>query len=153
MKVYLAGPIRGLSYGETTEWREIARTRLNESGYTCFSPMRGKEYLKSMGPLLGDGGRGSFEEFPMSSEKGIFRRDIFDVSQCDVVLANLEGAGAISIGTCMEIQRAYDLGKYVLTVMEEGNPNDHPFVRQASSLVVPYFDYALEVMAVLNMES
>ena len=119
-------------------------------GHSAMSPMRGKDYLKDKGALLGDRGSGSFEEFPMSSEKGLFRRDIFDVSMADAVLANLQGVTQLSIGTVMEIQRAYDLDKYVITVMEEGSVHDHPFVRQASSLFVPTLEYALEVLKVVG---
>lgn len=150
MNVYLAGPIRGLTYQESTDWREFARLRLNAMGHTSMSPMRGKEYLKDKGVLLGSDGQGSFEEFPMSTEKGLFRRDIFDVSMSDCVLANLQGATELSIGTVMEIQRGYDLDKYVITVMEAGSIHDHPFVRQASSIFVPTLEYALEVLKVVG---
>lgn len=150
MKIYLAGPIRGLTYEDCTEWREYAAQRLNELGHTTMSPMRGKEYLKSKGLLLGDNGRGSFEEFPMSSMKGIFGRDIFDVKMSDVLLANFAGATHLSIGTCMEVQRGYDLDKYVLTVLEPGSVHDHPFIHQASSLVVTTLDMAIDVLTVLG---
>lgn len=149
--VYLAGPIRGLTYGECTDWREYATMRLNDIGLVGVSPMRGKDYLKDKGPLLGDRGSGAFEEFPMSSEQGIFGRDLFDTGiGCDIILANFEGATSLSIGTAMEIQHGYDNKKYVLTVLESGALHDHPFIRRASSLVVPTLEYALEVLYVLT---
>lgn len=86
----------------------------------------------------------------MSSTKGLFGRDIFDVRQCDVLLANFEGASKLSIGTCMEIQRGFDLGKYVLTVLEPGSLHDHPFIHGASSLVVDSLETAIDVLAVLG---
>lgn len=152
MNCYLVGPIRGLTYADATDWRDFAIQQLTPMGYHCYSPMRGKAYLKDKGPLLGDNNTGAFEQFPMSSAKGIFRRDILDVTRSDVTLANLVGAEAVSIGSVMEIMRAYDHEKYVLTVMEEGNIHNHPFVVEASSLVVPTLEYALEVMQVLIME-
>ena len=150
LKVYLAGPIRGLTFDEAVDWRRYAASWLADLGHVSVSPMRGKDYLKDRGRLLGDRGSGSFEEFPMSSEQGIYGRDIFDVSRCDVLLANLEGATKLSIGTVMEIQAARDRGKYVLVVLEDGSTHDHPFVRRAASLVVPNLDLALEVLAVLG---
>lgn len=156
MKIYLAGPIRGLTYEETTDWREDLRNELTpEDGFELLSPMRGKEYLKGIGPLVGqgaDGGRsanGAYEAFPMSTSQGLFRRDIYDVAHCDAVLAYLAGAQAVSIGTVMEIQRAYDLGKYIVTVCEDGNIHDHAFVRQASSIFVPTLAYACHVLKVI----
>ena len=115
--------------------------------------MRGKDYLKSYGRLFGgENNDGSYSEFPMSSAQGLFRRDIFDVQHCDVLLANFEGATALSIGTCMEIQRAYDLGKYVITVVAKGTIHDHAFIRQASSVCVESLEEALLIMGVLGSE-
>lgn len=151
LSAYLVGPIRGLTYGEATDWRQYVIDNL--SNYRCYSPMRGKDYLKGIGALVGDNMTGAFEAFPMSSTKGIYGRDRWDVSRADVLLCNLAGATDVSIGSCMEIQRGYDLDKYVLTVLEPGNIHNHPFVTEASSLVVPTLEYALEVMRVLAMES
>ena len=150
MRIYLAGPIRGLTFEDATDWREHAADQLRVLGHIGVSPMRGKEYLKGRGLLLGDRGSGSFEEFPMSSEKGIYGRDIFDLTKCDVILANLAGATQLSIGTCMEIQAGRDRGKYVLVVLEDGSTHDHPFIRQAASLVVNDLDTAIDVLAVLG---
>lgn len=150
MNVYLAGPIRGLTYEGATNWREDTTTWLRYKGFVPVSPMRGKDYLRGRGPLLGDTGSGAYEEFPMSSQRGIWGRDMFDVAQCDVLLANLAGATELSIGTVMEIQRAHDLGKYVLVVLESGSLHDHPFVREAASLVVDSLPEALEILEVLG---
>lgn len=148
MKVYLAGPIDGLTHDETVGWRFDVSNRLEDLGYTCFSPMRGKGYLKDAGVLYG-----SYDAFPMSTAQGLFRRDCWDVSQADVVLANLDDAKKVSIGSCMEIMRAYDLGKYIVTVMKPGDLHDHPFIRQASSVVVHNLDDAMHILAVLAASS
>lgn len=145
MRVYLAGPIRGLTYEQATEWRVDAEQNLTSLGHTSATPMRGKEALKTRGKITN-----SYEEFPMSSEAGIYGRDIFDIASCDVLLANLLNTKEVSIGTAMEIQAARDRGKYVLVVMEDDNPHNHPFVRRAASLVVKDMDMALDVLAVLG---
>ncbi len=164
MYVYLAGPITGLTFGGATEWREAFVDRLYDMGHIGVSPMRGKDYLRevykdevlSKAPITGfDTAEHaklatlqlSYEQFPMSSAQGIVGRDRFDVAQCEVTLANFLGATAISIGTCMEVQRAADKERFVLLVMEpEGNPNDHPFVRRQASCVVEDLDTALMVL-------
>jgi len=107
--------------------------------------MRGKEHLASKGKILS-----AYEDFPMSSSKGIYGRDCFDTRECEVVVARLLEAKEASIGTCMEIQRAHDYGRYVLTIMEKKNLHRHPFVEQASALVVETDEEALEVLEVLG---
>lgn len=151
MRIYLAGPIRGLTYGEATDWREYAAARLEDAGHTTMSPMRGKEYLKAYGPLNGgENGDGSYPAFPLSTAQGLFRRDIFDVMMCDAVLANLEQATNVSIGTAMEIQRGYDLGKYVVSVVTPNTTHDHAFIAQASSLTVPKLEDAIAYLCVVG---
>ena len=150
MLIYLAGPIRGLTYDEATDWRAKATNVLRGYGHRTISPMRGKEHLKDFGPLWGDAKSGTFEEFPMSSAEGVWGRDIFDVARCDALLANLEGATDMSIGTVMELQRAYDCGKYSVVVLDRYGRFDHAFVRGAASLVVRDLETALQVLVVLG---
>jgi len=46
MKVYLAGPITGLSYEKAVDWRRYAQIVLLEEGdIVAVSPMRSKDYL------------------------------------------------------------------------------------------------------------
>jgi nucleoside 2-deoxyribosyltransferase len=151
MRIYLAGPIRGKTFDEAVEWRDDAAAKLAAMGHVTMSPMRGKDYLRDFGPLNGgENTDGSYPAFPLSSGHGLFMRDTFDVQMADCVLANFEGATQLSIGTCMEIQRAYDLGKYVVTVVEPGSIHDHAFIQQASSLVVPTLEAALEYIRVVG---
>lgn len=146
MRVYLAGPITGLSYGEAVDWREEWAAWLTKLGHTPVTPMRGKAYLSRMRKLRPEG----YEEFITSSAKGIYSRDCFDVAQCDVLLARFLGAEEVSIGTVMEIQRAHDYGKYILAIMEKDNPHRHAFVEQACSLVTETDEEALDILAVLG---
>lgn len=150
MRIYLAGPIKGKTYTEAVGWREYAAAELGRMGHITMSPMRGKEELAKYGPLNGSESDGSYPEFPLSSGHGLFRRDIFDVSMCDAILANLGDATELSLGTAMEIQRGYDLNKYVLTVLNKGSIHDHAFIHQASSLVVPTLADALKYIEVVG---
>jgi hypothetical protein len=166
MRVYLAGAITGLTYNACTDWREQVTRELAQLGHIGVSPMRGKDYLRE---LYGDGVlakhpitgfanaiateealQTAWEQFPMSGEQGIFGRDTFDVRHCEVLLAVLVGLDRVSIGTCMEIQRGYDLDRYVLVVMEPGSLHDHPFVRRAASIIVPTLEQAMQVIAAMG---
>lgn len=146
MKIYLAGPIRGLSYHRATAWREEIRLALEDLGHRVADPMRGKEFLSEERVI-----RDAYEDNPLSSTEGIYGRDTFDITQCDVLLANLlHTDNRVSLGTVMEIQLGRDLGKYVLVILEKGNIHDHPFVRRAASLIVHDLEAAIHVLAVLG---
>jgi len=41
-KVYLAGPIKGLTYTGATDWRDEAKDALYDIGIAGYSPMRAK---------------------------------------------------------------------------------------------------------------
>jgi len=146
MRIYLAGPIAGQTYKGAVEWREEYAAQLHQLGHTAVSPMRGKEHLKRVRKFTTEG----YEQHPVSSQKGVYGRDCFDVRTCDVLFARLLGADQVSIGTCMEIQRAHDHGKYILVLMEPNNIHSHIFVKEACSLIVETDEEALEVLAVLG---
>jgi nucleoside 2-deoxyribosyltransferase len=144
LNLYLAGPITGCTYRGATGWRHKLAEEAQALGFNVYSPMRGKEDLKSVKRLRSHG-----YDSPMSTDKAIIRRDRFDVLRADVVLANLSGATIISVGTIFELAWAYDHGKYVIIVMENNNIHSHAFVEQSASAVVETLDDALTVLGVL----
>lgn len=126
-RVYLAGSIAGLDHEGATEWRQTVIDRI-DSRIECFSPMRGKEYLKAAGVLHG----GDYPENPLSTCKGIMGRDFNDTKRADALLVNLLNPPKVSIGTIFEIAWAYALQIPVILVIEkEGNPHDHVMVNEA----------------------
>jgi len=139
-KVYLAGPMYKLSYDEATAWREEVWQKLGGK-VKCLSPLRGKAFLKEEREL-----RGSYEKYPLSTDKGINFRDHWDVQRCDLVLANLAGATRVSIGTAMEVAWAHAYGKPVVLVMEEGSVHDHPMIRECSPFIVHSLDEAIKII-------
>jgi nucleoside 2-deoxyribosyltransferase len=125
-RLYLAGPIAGLTHYDATDWREYIMSRLDDR-IQCFSPMRGKEYLQGKGVLHG----GDYPEHPLSTQRGIMGRDYFDVKRADALLVNLLAPPRVSIGTIMELAWAYAMQKPVVLLMEnEGNPHDHLMVNE-----------------------
>ncbi len=146
-QVYLAGPITGLNYGGCTDWRQYATNSLAEATIKGLSPMRGKEYLAAIsGPLSGTG-----EEYKhlsvISLPRGIMTRDRYDATRCDVLLVNLLGAKAVSIGTVMEIAWAdYCRIPIVCAIEETGNVHEHMMIGEALGYRVPSLDEALHIV-------
>lgn len=121
-RVYLAGPINGTTFKESTEWRnEIAKT-LSLYNITPLSPMRGKKpYLKDETNI-----KDTYDEQMFSSKSCVNISDYHDVKSSEALLVNLLDAKKVSIGTVMEIAWAQEMRKPVVLVMEdEGNIHDH----------------------------
>lgn len=147
-KVYLAGPITGLTFGECTEWREYVKPRLAvaqglETGIVGWSPMRAKDYLLEAGKLSGRAE--AYDMYVLSTAKGITYRDSWDVATCDLVLVNLLGAEAVSIGTVLEIGMAWTQRKPTIVVMEEGNVHHHAMLDTMAGWITDDLDYAVEL--------
>ncbi len=141
--VYLAGPISGINYKQSTDWRQYVIENLHPS-IQGLSPLRQKEYLKNMGDL-----DGSYEEWPLSTQRGIYARDRFDCHRADVVLVNFLGSEIVSIGTCMEIAWAAQNNTPVVLIMEHDNIHEHPMIMEASPFIVRSLDEAIGLVHAL----
>lgn len=137
---YLAGPITGVSYGESVDWREWFIKNLPPE-IQGMSPMRGKAYLQMEREI-----KCSYPNEVMSCDRGIMTRDYNDCQRADVLVVNLLGATKVSIGTVMEIAWAYTERIPVILVIEPtGNPHDHSMIREAVGFRVSTLDEALTV--------
>jgi len=150
MKVYLAGPITGLSWGEATDWREKVKADLKEVGITCYSPLRAKTYLSHL-----DGQNGhiadsySKEISPLSTPKGIITRDRWDATRCDVLFVNFLGAKKVSIGTVLEIAWADNSGKPIVVVMEPDNIHQHSMLNECAGYIVDSIEVGIHIVKAL----
>lgn len=145
-KVYLSGPISGLTYEDCTDWREYASKWLAEFGIEGLSPMRGKEYLKGQGRIE-DGSAAVLSNF-MSQDAAIVTRDRWDTTRADFMLCNLLGAERVSVGTIVELGWADMARVPVVLVMEPtGNIHEHPFVRQLSGYRADTLEAGLDLVA------
>jgi len=146
--IYLAGPITGLTHDEARYgWREEFAKIIEGMGLdhiSCWSPMRGKGFLKDFGPLTsGDG----YPDNAMSTPEGVTTRDFNDVKTCDVMIACfLESGGNLSAGTFMEYGFAWALQKPVIAVGAEDDPN---IIHLMAKRVVGYRVDTLEEAALL----
>lgn len=120
-RVYLCGPITGLSYCDSTDWRDYAICRLGENGMEGVSPLRGKEYLAGLSTISGHG-RDYAHLGPLSTPRGVMTRDRFDATHCDAVLANLLYATHVSIGSVMELAWADAHRIPIVAVMGDATP-------------------------------
>lgn len=141
-RVYLSGPIMGLTYRGCNSWREYAIKELDKLGIVGVSPLRCKMYLDN-GGILGDS-----DQLPLTCDRGIVTRDRWDVTQnCEVMLTNLLGAERVSIGTMFEYAWADMAKKPIVTIMEkQGNVHDHIMVRETTGFRVETLEEGLEIV-------
>jgi len=141
-RVYLAGPITGCSYKGCNEWRESVRDELLDTGILAYSPMRKKDYLKTLNVIPSQVKIVS----PMVTDVGITTRDRFDCTHADVILMNLLGAKRVSIGTMIEVGWADANRVPIVLVMEEGNPHEHPMISRIANFKVVTLPEAVDVV-------
>src|SRR5579863_980002 len=143
-KIYLAGPISGLTSEGAQDWRGYFMNAIDPR-IECYSPLRGKDYLKMRGPL-----EGSYDEYPLSTDIGITTRDRYDCMGSDLVVFNLLGAQRISIGTMIEVGWADAARNPAILIMEkEGNPHEHPMVRMTTGFRVTNIGDAIAIAEIV----
>ena len=153
-RVYLAGPITGLSYEGATDWREYAKRALAPE-VIGVSPMRGKEYLAHLKDIGGTPDEHYMRLQAMSTPKGITNRDRWDCKTCDAILMNVLGATKASVGTMIEAGWANAYGVPVVLVIEaEGkmlNPATQPSPDPALLPVNPHYHSILDQIAAFSV--
>lgn len=117
MKVYLCGPINGMSDAEANDWRTEAKKRLPDT----LDPMR-RDY------------RGKEAE----SYREIVELDKIDVERSDVLLVLF---GKPSVGTSMEIYHAW-LHRVPVVVVCQAATVISPWMRYHSTKIVHSFEDA-----------
>lgn len=146
-RVYLAGPITGLSYADGQDWRDYAIKELESWDIEGLSPLRGKDYLAAFETI--EKQHLEHNEWPLSQPQGIVGRDRNDVKTSDLILVNFADAKKVSIGTCMEI--AWVDAFRVPVLMVRGEVHDHEFINQLVAWSVNTLEEALTLVpAILN---
>jgi nucleoside 2-deoxyribosyltransferase len=95
-KIFLSGPMRGVSRPEALQWRKEA-TELLSPSFEVIHAFRGRE-----------------EKEAFTDPKAAVIRDLSDIKSCDVLLVNDTLAGASMIGTSMEVFYAFQQNKPVI---------------------------------------
>lgn len=135
--VYLAGPITGVSYGDTMDWRKTAQG-LFVPGIMGISPMRMKEFLSRKRKI----GHSYPEHAIMGAARAICTRDKHDCTHADAVLAYLpkslaEKAGYPSLGTTKELGWASAFSIPTVIVSDDKRLTDHPLFEGDMGWIVP----------------
>lgn len=157
-RVYLAGPITGLTYDGATDWREEVINALWPR-VVGVSPMRGKSYLAKLS-VIEDAVKqqasigGTSEDLyklgnVMSSPQGITGRDRNDVMHADAVLMNLLGATRVSIGTMIEAGWADAFRKPLVVVREPDNLHAHGMLDAMATYTVSTLDEGIHLVNLL----
>lgn len=146
-KVYLAGPIAGLTYDDAQDWRDYAQSYLESNGIDGFSPLRKKRSL-----LVGRLGTFACGTHPLTTNRGILTRDHHDVMNCDALLVYLFASDSLSVGTIMEVAWAHAYRKPVIACIEAtGNVHEHCMLSEAIDFRTPELDDALNIVcSILN---
>lgn len=150
LRVYLAGPITGKSYGGATEWRDEF-PKLVAPHVHCLSPMRAKYHLAELEEIE------DTVEHPIFTDNAVVHRDRWDVARADVVVFNLADAARVSIGTMVEYGWATAHGvspKVLITVTGSkprwmANPHYHLFPKTLSTYVVETLEDAADLVNIL----
>lgn len=119
MKTYLAGPIMGCTDEECKDWREYAKKRLPETLDPMDRDYRGKE---------------------LANADAIVEGDKADINNAQILLVNFPKP---STGTCMEIIYAWEMGKYIVAVVPQGEKVS-PWLAYHTHFITDSFDSAIE---------
>ena len=142
--VYLAGPIAGLTWDEAHQWRVEFACDL-PARIRCLSPTRFKNFLGAK--VIGTQ---PYDIHPLATDKGLTRRDLFDVRRSQAVLFNFLDTSRVSVGTCIEIGASAMVAQQLrVMVIEPHNIHDHPMVREIVDYTVPTLKEAASLMAAL----
>lgn len=137
-RVYLAGPISGLTYKDAIGWRSWAAERLREHRFVALDPMRGKEWIGEK--YGGDPLPPTFDD-----DRAAFSRDLRDIDTSDAVLIHFALANRASIGTIAEMGYAHARGLPIYAVL---NPRDdvhhHLFVHGMTTSIQERLEDAVD---------
>lgn len=142
-KIYLIGPITGVSYENAQGWRTRLSSRLLPD-IKCIQPMFAERELLSQ----------STDPIPshnpgelMSDAHALLVKDRFYCRSADIVYARFLGATAISRMSIGEVFWADAFGKPIILGLERsGNPNDDARIRAMTPWVVDNDEDAEEVI-------
>lgn len=124
--IYLSGGIVGHTYEGATSWREYLKASLSRH-FQILDPMRGKDELKNI--------RGVITNNTPYDPVEVFRRDLWDIRQSNIVVVNWPTIQPKGVGTAAEAMFAWQRGKDIISVVDEVYKK-HPFVIGMSDAMV-----------------
>lgn len=150
MRIYLAGPIGGLTPPQVFDHFESLAAKLRPY-YEVLHPMLGKGHFRqSPATFVTEG-----YTHPVSNNHSITRRDLWCVQQANIVLADFSRTpDAVTIGTCIELGWGYAFHKHTLAVLDLSVPNvhQHAFILECADIVWPTMAQAVAYLIQLAGE-
>ena len=146
-KIYLCGPICGLTREQAQSWRRDVCGRFSP-GIIGIDPLRGKNILLGDDPIGNHTSK--LATHAMLTPRGITTRDRHDVMTCDALLVNLLDVErqTVSCGSMIEFGWADAWRKPTIVVAERENyAADHPMVSDLTSYRVETLS---EAAAIIN---
>jgi nucleoside 2-deoxyribosyltransferase len=132
LKIYLAGPMSGLTWRQAAERRSPYYTLFEGDEVWLLDPLRGKTPTnldEMVSPTAG---------LQSMTARQIFERDLRDVRTADVVLVDFRGAKCVSIGTVWEMAVAHERRTPIIVVDGpdplRGYPHRHLFIDEGTTM-------------------
>lgn len=123
-KVYLIGPMSGVSYDDSNRWREEAREYFKRYGIEVLSPLDRQRDLANSKSISD-----TYPTRPFGTAKSVIRSDHRDVQEADALLANFSGAKKVSIGSIFELAWGWENNKPIVIV--EDHLHKHAMIDEA----------------------
>lgn len=152
-KVYLSGPITGLTYSEARfGWRKKFAEMLAGLGaehVILLSPMRHEGHLAEMKatPILPD----NLPTHLFSHARMIVAKDLLDIDESTIMVVNFLGSTKVSQGTLIEMGYAKKAGVQMVIVSDGQDPHNSPFIGEMG-IVVKTLEEAAAIVASLLSE-
>ena len=119
MRVYLSGPIAGLTFDEANEWRQKVADAFAIVGIETLNPLRRRMFFNA-------------DEEDISPNE-IVQRDLTDIRASDLVL--IHWSSMSSIDTACELWECYRSGKPAILVSSDPRVTKHPWVQVCATRI------------------
>lgn len=136
MRIYLSGPMSGLTVETAMSWVTEARDRLTKVGYSCHSPIELETgHLPLDEVIAPDSSR---EGHPLERREVFFHFDHNEVKKADIIYVNVTPLedDQYSLGTDWEMAWGYEFDKMLVLVarMEQAYLK-HPFIKACGAII------------------
>jgi len=146
-KLYLFGPITGLTYEGCSSWRDYVSGQLPE--YHCIDPLRGCIIKDPSAVMLATyEGDNNWKKKTIASSRAIMAQSRWDVQRADLLLGTLQGSTKVSIGSCFELAWASDARVPVICAMAL-EFYDHPMIKESVTHPVETLAQCVEIARAL----
>jgi nucleoside 2-deoxyribosyltransferase len=140
MNIYLAHPITGLTGKDVINYYTNLRIKLFKN-FKIFSPITAKEHLYNDEICIPSG-----YIDPICNNHAVMERDMWMVTQSDIVLCDFTNSKSVSIGCCFELSVASYLHKHTVVVLPKDNIHKHIFILEAADIVFETLDEAVNYL-------